>query len=179
MKQLSLFIFGAILLATNATAQNEQKPAVSLIAGADMVIIAQSVGINGTLLLPISRVVSVAGNISYDYFFKNENTGNNTNMKQSNIAAGLRLGVPNDVFTQVTIGYASVSSPNFNYYDPTIDPKQKFGGTSFALDGGIQLQNNIELSGELMYATYKEAVGDYLFLKVKIAYAFRLKKQKQ
>ncbi|MEP7317132.1 MAG: hypothetical protein ABI921_00265 [Panacibacter sp.] len=172
MKKLLIISFVLLMITVKAISQKEEKPVPSIVAGGELVLLANGAGAYTTILFPVSRAISVAGNISYDFFFKNYN-----NMKKANFSGGIRLGVPNDVYTQVTAGYSLVSSPP-NYYYPPTNTKSTFGSTSFTLDAGIQLENNIELGGQLFYSNYKNGVGDYLLIKARIAYVFRLKKHK-
>lgn len=163
----SLIIFIAAFVTINVAAQKKNLTAPSATVGGEW-LVSNGVGINGSVKLPFSDGFSAVANASYDVLLSKVNSYKNL----SNLSLGIRAGGEQDIYAQLGLGYSHITYR----YDYGYNGVQR-SGLSFQASGGYVLANNIDLGAELGILTYKRYEGADIWLKIKIAYVFSLKKK--
>ena len=170
MKQLFFFIClllqGSLpILAQYRPLPEKPEPKLSLIGGAELVLPVQGGGIYGSLLYHITHGFGVNVNASYDWY-----TPNYGSRKIATYSAGARLSLSHILFSQFDIGYSYANLPS----EPYVYYGTSFRALHIGLSGGVHLENNVELGGELAYGVFTNSNVPNLFFKIKVGYSFTL-----
>ena len=165
MKKIFIILFAAFVT-INVAAQKKNLAAPSATVGGEW-LVSTGAGINGSVKFPFADGFSAVVGASYDLLLSKVNSYKNL----SNISLGVRAGGEQDIYAQLGLGYSHIAYR----YDYSYDVQRS--GLSFQASGGYVLANNIDLGAELGILTYRRYEGSDIWLKVKIAYTFSLKKK--
>jgi len=165
MKKIFIILFAAFVT-IGVAAQKKNLEAPSATVGSEW-LVTNGLGINGSLKFPFADGFSAVAGASYDVLLSKTNSYKNI----SNLSFGIRAGGEQDLYAQLGLGY---SRPTYRY---DYGYELQRNGLSFQASGGYVLSNNIDLGAELVILNYQRSEGSGIWLKLKIAYVFSLKKK--
>jgi len=166
MKKTFIILIATLtVLHTNAQKKNLAAPSATL--GGEW-LVPRGAGVNGSIAFPFTDGFSAVANASYDFLLSNVSSYKNL----LNFSGGVRVGGEKDIYAMLALGYSHLKYRyDYDYYEP------QRSGLSFQVSGGYVLANNIDLGAELGILAYKKYEGSDIWLKIKVAYIFSLKKK--